>query len=280
MKEDMSVAQMLAVLPPWFWLSMAGLFGLLWGSFCNVVIYRVPRGESIVHPASHCGSCNAPIAWFDNVPIVSWLVLAGRCRRCQAKISPRYIIVEALCAVLSAAVMWQTGPTLPFIYDFVFVLVLVVLSAIDLDTWLIPDVISLPTLFFGLATAWFLPGHPWLLHLLGCTIGGAILFLMAFGIEKLMKKEGIGYGDVKLLALIGAFLGPFALPLVLLLSSTQGALVGIIWMRIRAGEPHKAAPDGFQPAPSAVPFGPFLSLAAIEVLFFQTQISQLIGWPF
>ncbi len=280
MMEDVSVAQMLAQVPPWFWRSMAGLLGLLWGSFCNVVIYRVPRGESIVHPASHCGSCNAPIAWFDNVPIFSWLILRGRCRRCQAKISPRYIVVEALCAVLGAAVMWQTGPTFAFIYDFVFVLVLVVLSAIDLDTWLIPDVISIPTLFFGLATAWLLPGHPWLFHLLGCTIGGATLFLMAFGIEKLMKKEGIGYGDVKLLALIGAFLGPFALPLVLLLSSTQGAIVGIVWMRIRAGEPHKVAPDGFQPAPSAVPFGPFLSLAALEVLFFQNQISQLIGWPF
>lgn len=261
--------------PLWFWQSLAAVFGALWGSFLNVVIYRVPRGESVVSPPSHCPSCNAPVAFYDNIPVLSWLILRGRCRRCHAPFSARYAIIEALCGGLSFGLMTLFGPSFAFGYYFIFVFALVAISFIDLDTWLIPDVISLPVLAVGLAGAWFLPGHPLLAHVLGASIGGAGLLLMAFVIEKVLKKEGLGYGDVKLLAMIGAFTGVVTLPLVLILASTQGAVIGLLWMALRKGPP-KAAPDGFVPAASAVPFGPFLSLAALEILVFGPQLLDLV----
>jgi leader peptidase (prepilin peptidase)/N-methyltransferase len=260
--------------PFWFWQTLAAIFGALWGSFLNVVIYRVPRGESVVSPPSHCPRCNQPIAFYDNIPIFSWLILRGRCRRCRAPFSPRYALIEALCAGLGFLLMTLYGPSFAFAYYFIFVFALVAVSFIDLDTWLIPDVISLPVMAVGLAGAWFLPGHPLLAHVLGASIGGAGLLLIAVVVEKILKKEGIGYGDVKLLAMIGAFTGVIMLHLVLLLASLQGAIVGSLWVLLRR-KPPQAAPDGFVPAASAVPFGPFLSLAALEVLIFGPQ---LLGW--
>ena len=257
----------------------AAVFGGLWASFVNVVVYRVPRGESVVSPPSACPQCHERIAWYDNVPVLGWLWLLGKCRRCKAPIAFRYPMIEFVGMVLSAALMMRFGLTPTFLYYFVFAFALLAISFIDLDTWLIPDVISLPGIALGLCAGMFIDDLVWWSRPVGALAGGLFFFLMAKGSEVLLKKEGLGLGDVKLLAMLGAFLGFEALPLIVLFASVQGLLVGITWAKLRKGVPPPPAPDGFQPPPGAVPFGPFLSLGALEVLLFRdTIVVHLVGW--
>ena len=255
-------------------LSLAALWGLLWGSFGNVCIYRVPLGLSVVRPASHCPHCQQPVAWFDNIPVLGFILLLGRCRRCQAAIGWRYPLFELLAAILAVAVyarfvLGQPAP-LPlmlarFLVYFFFAGMLAVLSAIDLEHQLIPDRITYPAI-----PALFLAGRVlgevgFVDAAVGAVAGYVLLRGISDGYYYLTGREGLGYGDAKLLAAVGALLGWRALPVTLLLGSLIGSLVSIpllLWQRRR--ESAEAA----SLAKTAVPFGPFLAVGALMYLGF------------
>lgn len=254
-------------------LTVAGVFGAIWGSFANVCIYRIPRGESLVRPGSHCPGCQAEIAWYDNLPILSWLLLAGRCRRCRAVIPLQYPLVEALLLGLALLLyrrfVWDDGGPMGialsrFVTYFFFSLTLVVLSVIDLRTLLLPDRITYPAipLFFLLGRVC---GQTSLMDAaLGLAAGYAVIWLIATLYRRLRGSEGLGLGDAKLLSLIGGLLGWHALPWTLFLGSVSGLLLSLPLLIIRRR--HEAQGSLLH---SEVPFGPFLSLAAlIYVVFF------------
>ena len=226
------------------------------GSFLNVLICRIPEDKSIVFPASHCPKCQHPIRFYDNIPIISYLVLRGKCRDCHEKISLRYPLVEAMTAAFSLLLFWKFGISLQYLFSFIFVAALIVITFIDFDHQIIPDVISLPGIpFFCIGAIFFMGLTVWE-SLLGILIGGGCLFAIAFGYEVITKREGMGGGDIKLLAMLGAFLGWKSLFFILFVSSLLGAVIGITLMVIK-GENMKYA----------VPFGPFLSVAAVAYLF-------------
>lgn len=226
------------------------------GSFLNVLICRIPEGQSIVFPSSHCPKCQHPIRFYDNIPLISYLVLRGKCRDCHDKISFRYPLVEAITALMALLLFWKFGLSLKYLFSFIFTAALIVITFIDLDLQIIPDVITLPgiPIFFILAV-FFMDISVWE-SLLGILIGGGCLFAIAFGYEVITKREGMGGGDIKLLAMLGAFLGWKSLFFILFVSSLLGAVIGITLMVIK-GENMKYA----------VPFGPFLSVAAVAYLF-------------
>ncbi len=247
---------------------VALVLGAAVGSFLNVVIHRLPAGESVVAPRSRCPSCRRAIAWYDNLPVVSWLVLRGRCRACRAPISARYPIVEALTALVAVALALRHGPTLAFLGSFYFACALLALTYIDLDHQILPDRITLPGIVVGLALAALAPGSErWVAlqsSLVGVAAGGGILWLVAWSYHALTGREGMGGGDVKLLAMIGAFLGWKGVLLTLLLASLLGSAIGVaIMIRQRAD------------AKLAIPFGPFLALGALVTLFWGDRI---VAW--
>ncbi len=226
------------------------------GSFLNVLIFRIPEGQCIVFPSSHCPKCVQAIRFYDNIPIVSYLALRGRCRDCHEKISVQYPIVEALTAIMSLLLFLKFGVSLKYLSSFIFACALIVITFIDLHHQIIPDVISLPGIpvFFVLAVL-FMDVTVWE-SLLGILIGGGILFAIAYLYEIVTKREGMGGGDIKLLAMMGAFLGWKALFFILFVSSLVGAVVGVTAMIIKG-----------QNMKYAIPFGPFLSIAAVAYLF-------------
>jgi len=243
----------------------AFVFGAVVGSFLNVCIYRLPKGLSIVDPPSHCFACDTPIRPIDNIPLVSYLLLRGRCHACGAAFSPRYFLVELLTGTLTTALLWHFGFTPAFFLYFVFTAALIVVTFIDIDYLIIPDAISLPGIGIGLAASFLIEGMPTPLEsAIGIVLGGGILWAVAFGYEKLTGVEGMGFGDVKLLAMIGAFLGWRAVPLSLLIGSLSGSIIGITAMAI-LGKNRRWE----------IPFGPFLALGAILTLLFG---NQLLRW--
>jgi leader peptidase (prepilin peptidase)/N-methyltransferase len=247
------------------------MLGLLVGSFLNVVIWRVPRGASIVHPPSHCPRCGAPILAFDNVPVLAWLALRGRCRCCRGPISARYPVVEALTGLLTFTFVQHDGLCWLLPFHLVFLWAGIALALIDLDTFLLPLVITLPLIPVGIASGVFDPQRGLMLAAIGAGAGWALIVLVGKVGEAILKKEAMGGGDAWLMASIGAFTGPFRLFLALFLASFQGALVGGLMVALRkrgAQVPHVAdgALDDWQPDPTAVPFGPFLVLGALECL--------------
>ncbi len=237
-------------------LGLGFLLGAVVGSFLNVCIYRIPAGESIIRPRSRCGSCGSSIKWYQNVPIFSFLALRGRCAACGARISWRYPLVETLTGGLFALLLFRFGPQLFVLVLLLFAAVLVTITFIDLDHQIIPDVISLPGIVLGFICSFLLPWVSWSDSLLGILLGGGSLFLVASGYELLTKKEGMGGGDIKLLAMIGAFLGWRSVLPIIFFSSVLGTLVGVSAMLIKKA-------DG----KLAIPFGPFLSAGAIIYLF-------------
>jgi leader peptidase (prepilin peptidase)/N-methyltransferase len=246
-------------------LILAALFGAIVGSFLNVVILRLPEpGESIVFPPSHCPVCKARLAWFENIPIVSYLLLRGKCGHCSCRISIQYPLVEFSMACLSAGVLHQFGMTVPGAGYFLFCASLVVIICIDLHHQIIPDVVSLPGILIGFCLSFFSPLVSWQASLIGILAGGGSLGAVALLYYLLRKQEGMGGGDIKLLAMIGAFLGWQALPFVIFSSSLTGAIVGIIVMLIQRKK-------GLS---MRIPFGPFLSLAALAYLFFSETINH------
>jgi leader peptidase (prepilin peptidase)/N-methyltransferase len=232
------------------------LVGAAIGSFLNVLICRLPEGLSIVFPPSHCPRCKHPIRFYDNIPVVSFLLLRGRCRDCNEKISSRYPLVEGITAVLSLLLFWKFGLSWQYLFHFIFVCSLIVITFIDFDHQIIPDVITLPGIpIFSLIAVFFM-GVPWMEVLIGILAGGGLLYAIAVGYEFFTKREGMGGGDIKLLAMLGGFLGWKSLFFIVFVSSLLGALVGITMILLK-GKDMKYA----------VPFGPFLSIAAVSYLF-------------
>jgi leader peptidase (prepilin peptidase)/N-methyltransferase len=243
---------------------VAIIFGAIVGSFLNVCIFRLPKEESIIWPGSHCPHCNNPINFYDNIPLVSYLLLKGRCRYCEESISIQYPLVEGITALGSLILFMKFGPSLSYLFYFSFVAALIVITVIDLYHQIIPDVISLPGIGLGLLASLIIPQITFLNSLLGILLGGGSLFLVATLYQWLFKREGMGGGDVKLLAMIGAFLGWKAVILTILLSSLIGSITGIIIMVSKEKD--------FK---YAIPFGPFLSLGAVITLFYA---ENLIRW--
>lgn len=239
------------------------LFGLVFGSFLNVCIYRIPLKKSIVSPPSSCPECGHRIKPYDNIPLVSYLLLLGKCRHCRQPIPIRYPLVELVTGILSMTIFIRYGLGYQYVLFFMFAALLVVISLIDLQHQIIPDVLSVPGIFVGVAAS-FLPGHiTWLDSLIGAVGGGGLLYLVAVIFKKLTGKDGMGGGDVKLLAMIGAWMGWRSLPVVILLSSLSGILIG--------GGALLLAGKGYR---ARIPFGPFLSLGAIIYFFFGVQLIQ------
>ena len=240
------------------------VLGALIGSFLNVCIYRLPREESIVFPGSHCPRCNHPIRFYDNIPVVSYLWLGGRCRHCRHPISIQYPLVEGVTALFSMLLFLKYGPSVDYLFFFALVASLIVITGIDLHHQIIPDVISLPGIGVGLLGSLVLTHLSFLDALGGMVLGGGSLFMVATVYHWLFKREGMGGGDVKLLAMIGAFLGWKAVILTVVLSSFIGSVVGIAVMILK-GKDFKYA----------IPFGPFLALGAVIALFYG---GRLIHW--
>jgi leader peptidase (prepilin peptidase)/N-methyltransferase len=240
------------------------IFGAIIGSFLNVCICRLPRDESIVSPGSHCPQCKNPIRAYDNIPLVSYVLLGGKCRYCRRPISVQYPLVEGVTALASFSLFMKFGPSFQYLYFFAFLCSLIVVTVIDLHHQIIPDVISLPGIAVGLLGAFALPQKPFLQAIIGVLVGGGSLFVVATVYQWVLKREGMGGGDVKLLAMIGAFLGWKAVILTIVLSSLIGSIVGILVMAAK-GKDFKYA----------IPFGPFLSLGATVALFYG---ESMIRW--
>jgi leader peptidase (prepilin peptidase)/N-methyltransferase len=269
------------------------LWGAAWGSFLNVVVWRLPRGESVVRPRSRCPSCGTPIAAWHNVPVLSWMLLGGRCAQCKTSISWRYPVVEATAAALSLAVALPWLPALVdgtlapwhglgcIAADQLFAFALLAIALIDADTFLVPDVLSLPLVLIGLGIAFplgELRGVPWQLAGSGALAAGLGLFALQWGYAKLTGREGLGTGDVKLLAALGAFLGLPALPAVLLLAAVQGLVFAGGYLVAQRGK--ALSERGLQSVRHlAVPFGPFLVLAGLQwLLLGRWAEAALHGW--
>ncbi len=241
------------------------IFGAVVGSFLNVVILRLPnRGSSVVYPASHCPSCKTDILWYDNIPIISYLLLGGKCRACKSKISIQYPIVELSMGLLTLALLEKFGLTPELLVYFIFSAALMVIIFIDIHHQIIPDSISLPGILIGFGCSFFINPISWQDSGLGIIIGGGILYSVALGYYVITKRDGMGGGDIKLLAMIGAFLGWQCLLFVIFTSSFIGSFCGIITI-LAQGKDSK----------TKIPFGPFLSLAALIYLFFQQEILRL-----
>jgi leader peptidase (prepilin peptidase)/N-methyltransferase len=244
------------------------LLGCCLGSFLNVCIYRVPRGLSIVSPRSFCPVCQAPIRAYDNIPLLSYLLLRGKCRSCHGEIFWRYPLVEALTGLITVGLFLKFGFSFPFFSFLAFSAALIVITFIDLDHRIIPDVISLPGVAIGFLLAILGTSITVKESLIGILVGGGSLFVVAFVYETLTKREGMGGGDVKLLAMIGAWLGWKSVLFSLFFASLSGTFIGGATMLIRKEGRHYA-----------IPFGPFLALSALVYIFFGPQlINWYLGW--
>jgi leader peptidase (prepilin peptidase)/N-methyltransferase len=289
-----------ALMAPWApWLAF--LWGTLWGSFANVAIWRLPRGQSVVRPGSACPACAHPIAWYDNIPVLSYLLLRGRCRRCREPVAMRYLVVELLGGVLSFTLylqfvlrpMVQGGPPglLAWLLWFCFGLALLIATYTDLDLWVIPDEVVLPTAALGLVVAAASPG------LLGVGILEAVAaaacgYLLIAGLRWVYLRyrgiEALGLGDGKLLAMVGAFGGARGLMWTLAAGAIQGLLVAVPMLLLgrRVANSSLTEVHGDDPVlgdedpddgvlGARVPFGPFLALAAFEYMFLREHIEAL-----
>jgi leader peptidase (prepilin peptidase)/N-methyltransferase len=242
------------------------VLGAVVGSFLNVVITRLPaENESIVFPASRCPKCLQPIKWHDNIPIVSFILLKKKCRNCEAPISWQYPIVEFTMALLALALLFKFGFTYALPIYFIFTAALLVIIVIDFYHKIIPDIISLPGIVIGFACSFINPVITWQQSGIGLLIGGGVLYAVAAGYYLFTRREGMGGGDIKLLAMIGAFLGWQSLPFVVFGSSILGALVGI-------GAMAKQKKGG----KTMIPYGPFLSIAALLYMFYRELIDYYL----
>lgn len=275
----------LTSLPPVWLYSLAGITGLILGSFFNVVIVRLPRmisrqwrqecaavnGQTIAQeapynlavPASHCPQCKAPVRAWDNIPVLSYLLLRGRCRHCKTSISARYPLLEIISALVPVLCLWYFGPTATALAYTLMLWLILILSMIDIDHMLLPDSLNYLLLWTGLiASIAILPITP-ADAVIGAVSGYLFLWSIYWLFKLLTGKEGLGYGDFKLLAALGAWLGWQSLPLIILLASLSGALIGGLWMLIdrnRRGKP--------------MPFGPYLALGGVITVFFGDALWQ------
>ena len=261
------------------------VLGACIGSFLNVVIARVPIGESVVKPRSKCPKCEASIAWYDNIPIISYLALLARCRNCKVHIPVRYPLVEVLMAALAGAIWVKFGYSWNFAIWLPLSSALVAISFIDIDHFLIPDIIVFPMICF-VGAAVLLPGG---ITPLGAVVGllpALLIYGVGWGFERLTGQEGLGFGDVKLLALLGMAMGLQPALNILLLASIQGAIIGMI-LRVFSSDAEQEGvtpteveegtgeEEEWVPPPHAIPFGPFLVLGAFQVLLLPGDLANL-----
>jgi leader peptidase (prepilin peptidase)/N-methyltransferase len=241
----------------------AGLFGLCIGSFLNVVIYRLPLGQSLATPPSRCRKCGYSLRWFDNIPVVSWLILRGRCRKCGIAVSWQYPVVELVTGVLFVLVVWLTPPGPLLASRLLLVCILIVLFGIDLEHQILPNSITLPGIAVGLILSTIAP--PGIKDAaIGALVGGGILYAIAWGYYLWRREEGMGMGDVKMLAMLGAFLGWKAVLVTVILASFAGAFIGLAMMAFQRGD-----------MKYALPFGTFLAIGAVVAMFVG---EPLIAW--
>lgn len=245
-------------------LALPLIVGLMVGSFLNVVIHRLPKGESVVFPGSHCPACQTPIRPWDNIPLVSFALLGGRCRTCRHPISWRYPLVEGLTGFLFAVTIGRFGLTLQAGFVLAFLGALVVVSFIDLDHQIIPNAITLPGIPAGLVGGVLVGEPPFLDRLIGTLVGAGFLYLVLLYGGAVYGQDAMGEGDLNLIALVGAFLGWRAIVVTILVACLTGSAVGLglIATRRLGRRQH-------------IPFGPFLSLGAVVALFWGTD---LIAW--
>ena len=237
------------------------IFGTCIGSFLNVCIYRLPREQSVIFPSSSCPNCGHKIKFWENIPILSYIFLKGKCSCCNKKISIKYPVVELLTG-LFALFLWQKFHlSASFFIYFIFTSALIVITFIDLEHKIIPDTISLPGIVIGFISSFFLPEIDWFDSLMGILIGGGILYAVTWGYYLLTKKIGMGGGDIKLLAMIGSFLGWKSIPFIIFISALTGSIIGISYILIKKHDKHYE-----------IPFGPFLAFAALLQLFFSNEI--------
>jgi leader peptidase (prepilin peptidase) / N-methyltransferase len=245
----------LELLLHWYTNLISVVMGLLVGSFVNVVIYRLPLKKSLIKPRSSCTKCKKMVAWYDNIPVFSYLFLLGKCRSCGEKISFRYPVVELMVALLFLATNIKFGFNwLLIIHDWPFVAALVAIIFIDLDHRIIPDELSLGGLVLGLATCYFVPGLGWKLGFIGGVVGFCVFYAFSWIYYKMSGKIGLGGGDIKLLAMVGAYLGPSGVFTTILMSSILGSFVGIIWAKATKQESVMKV---------AIPYGPFMVAGAL-----------------
>lgn len=248
---------------PTFWLIFGGVIGLCIGSFLNVVIYRLPLGKSIVSPPSKCRNCNYQLRAYDNVPVLSWLFLRGRCRKCGTPVSIQYPIVELITGLLFVLVIWLTPPGPLVASRLLLVCILIVLFGIDFEHQILPNSITLPGIASGFLLSLIAPPG-WQASLIGIVLGAGILYGIALAYYLWRREEGMGMGDVKMLAMIGAFLGWKAVLVTLVLSSFAGAFVGLGMMAVQRGT-----------MKYALPFGTFLAIGALVAMFVG---EPLVAW--
>ncbi len=239
------------------------VFGLCWGSFLNVVIHRLPLGESVIKPRSRCPGCRKLIPWYRNIPVLSWIALRAKCRDCGIRIPVRYPAVELLTAGLFLATAIHFPQPAAWIFQFYFLASLVACTFIDIDHWILPDKITLPGIVVGFIGSLVIPAMGPLDSLAGILIGGGILYLVAWAYKTLAKKDGLGGGDIKFLAMIGAFLGAKGALSALVLSSFLGSFLGIFLILLRGRK-----------GGTAIQFGPFLALGAVASFFFGEPLWQ------
>ncbi|MGN6110715.1 MAG: prepilin peptidase [Kofleriaceae bacterium] len=303
----------LATSPPVY--AFVVVLGLLWGSFANVCIYRwppsaeFPRGRSVVMPGSHCFACKAPVRWYDNVPLLSWLWLRGKCRSCKAPFSARYLLVEAVTgalfgvawwATVSAGVLWDPFDIrlIRFAIYAAFCVVMVVITFIDLDHKLILDKVTIPSMiaFYGLGL--LLPERTWYDGLIGAAVGYGVPWAIGEIYYRVTGREGLGLGDSMLLAVIGALLGWKGVVVGLFGGSVVGSVIGIAVLAGRRGDEEDEEEEGEHGAQEEVeggervtpgntpslmrtelPFGPFIAFAAVFFLFAEPWIQLHFRWP-
>jgi len=243
------------------------IFGMCIGSFLNVCIYRLPESKSIADPPrSICPSCKSHIRFYDNMPVLSYIWLKGRCRNCNAPISFRYPLVELMNGIVAVALLFKFGLSVESLVYFVFISSLIVITFIDLDHQIIPDIITLPGIPMGLIASFALPTITLKASALGLLIGGGSLWFVAWAYNLIAHRDGMGGGDIKLLAMIGTIIGWKGVIFTIFASSVIGSCVGITMMLIKNKN-----------MKFAIPFGPFLSIGAIAYVFFG---SRFIAWYF
>jgi leader peptidase (prepilin peptidase)/N-methyltransferase len=244
---------------PW----LLGLLGLAVGSFLNVVIYRLPRRESVVWPGSRCTSCGRALSWYENIPVLSWAALRGRCRGCRTPISPIYPTVELITGLAFAGSVWVYGVTPLLAVRILFACAMIALFFIDLEHHILPNRITLPGIVVGFSASLFLPPG-WIASLIGIIAGGGVLLAIAEAYYRVRKEEGLGMGDVKMLAMIGAFLGWRLTLVTLVLASFAGSVVGVGMIALGRGS-----------MKYALPFGTFLAVGALAASVFG---DRLLAW--
>jgi leader peptidase (prepilin peptidase)/N-methyltransferase len=242
------------------------IFGLCIGSFLNVCIYRLPKSKSIVHPRSMCPHCGALIRSYDNIPILSYLALKGKCRHCETSISFRYPVIELMSGIFAVGVFLKYGLTYEAVIYYAFVAALLVITFIDIDHQIIPDVITLPGIPIFFAASFALPEITVVESILGILIGGGSLFSIAWLYHLLTQKEGMGGGDIKLLAMMGAIIGWQGVLFAIFVASAVGTVSGMLLM-LKNRKTMKLA----------IPFGPFLAIGGTAYILFGPQ---LIAWYF